>query len=304
MKLVVRMNGMSRLNDKEFLKYLHKRYFGKNLFMFVVGTFLSALAFNMFFQRYNIVAGGSNGLALLVANYVFLDISLIIFIVNVVCLIIGFIFFGWRYAFKMVVITFLYPIFVSFTAYITRYIDFENASLFLMMIIGGGLSGVASGFIRNSNYSPGGLCSVVDLMHKYLHLSVGDANIILNGTIVLLGGIFNGMTSALYAVISVLISSYMLDRVMLGVSDNKVFYIVTEKALQVREYITDKLHYNVTIIDARGGYSKDKKKMLMAVVSTREYVRLKELVREIDSNAFFLIVDTYESTVKKKIVNN
>ena len=59
----------------------------------------------------------------------------------------------------------------------------------------------------------------------------------------------------------------------------------------------------MTLINARGGYTNKKKKMLMSVVSTREYVKLKELVREIDPKSFFLIVDTYESSVKKKCKN-
>ena len=62
------------------------------------------------------------------------------------------------------------------------------------------------------------------------------------------------------------------------------------------------MHYSVTIIDARGGYTDKKRKMLMCVVPTIEYLKLKELVREIDPRAFFLIVDTYESSVKNKMV--
>ena len=60
-----------------------------------------------------------------------------------------------------------------------------------------------------------------------------------------------------------------------------------------------KLHYSVTIVNARGGYTNKKRKMLMCGVPTIEYLKLKELVSEIDPKIFFLIVDTYESSVKK-----
>ena len=100
-----------------------------------------------------------------------------------------------------------------------------------------------------------------------------------------------------------LVSSYIVDRVIIGISDNKVFYIVTKKPLEVRDYVMDKLHYSVTIIKARGGYSNKKEKMLMCVVPTIEYFKLKEIIKEIDKEAFFLIVDTYESSVKKNCKN-
>lgn len=65
----------------------------------------------------------------------------------------------------------------------------------------------------------------------------------------------------------------------------------------------DKLHYSVTVVKARGGYSNKRKKMLMCVVPTIEYVKLKEMIKGIDDKAFFLIVDIYESSVKKNCKN-
>ena len=108
---------------------------------------------------------------------------------------------------------------------------------------------------------------------------------------------------AIYAIISLLVSSYIVDRVTIGISDNKVFYIITERPIEVKEYVNDKLNYDITIVNARGGYTNKKKKMLMCVVPTIEYVKLKEIVNEIDNKAFFLIVDEYEKKVRKKCKN-
>ena len=140
-------------------------------------------------------------------------------------------------------------------------------------------------------------------MNKYLHISIGVSSIIINTILVAASGFIYGLESALYAIVSLLVSSYIVDRVIIGISDNKVFYIVTKKPLEVRDYVMDKLHYSVTIIKARGGYSNKKEKMLMCVVPTIEYVKLKEIIKEIDKEAFFLIVDTYESSVKKNCKN-
>ncbi|MBQ8219137.1 MAG: YitT family protein, partial [Bacilli bacterium] len=161
----------------------------------------------------------------------------------------------------------------------------------------------SSGLIRKSRFSPGGFSVLFDLMNKYFHISIGNATIIVNSLLIIGSSFIFGLQSALYSVVSLLVSSYIVDRVIIGISDNKVFYIVTKRPLEVRDYIMDKLHYSVTIIKVRGGYSGKKKKMLMCIVPTIEYVKLKEIIKEIDNEAFFLIVDTYESSVKKRIVN-
>ena len=294
---------MNSFDINNFILYLHKKNFMKNLWTFLCGVTISAFAFNLFYQRYNIVTGGGNGLSILLSNYISVDISIIILIVNLICLIIGLIFFGWDYALKMLAITFLSPLFIRSTIYLTNLIDLEDTSLFLVMVIGGGMSGLASGLIRNSGYNPGGFYSIYDVFHKYFHMSIGTANNVINIVLISLGGFLFGFEKAIYAIISLLTSSYMIDKVTIGISDNKVFYIITDKPMDVQEYVNNKLNYDITIVNARGGYSNKKTKMLMSVTSTRDYVTLKELVREIDPKAFFLIVDAYESSVKKKCKN-
>ena len=294
---------MSKLNISEFMGSLYKKNFGKRLFMFAMGMLISALSFNLFFDKYDIIPTGSSGLALLIGEFVNIDNSIIIFVVSLCCLMLGLVFFGFEYAVKMLAVTFLYPFFVSSTTLITRYIDLEDTSLFLLMVFGGGVMGLSSGLIRKSRFNPGGFSVIFDLMNKYFHISIGNAGIIVNSLLIISSSFIFGLQSALYSIVALLVSSYIVDRVIIGISDNKVFYIITKRPLEVRDYIMDKLHYSVTEIKARGGYSGKKKKMLMCIVPTIEYVRLKEIIKEIDDEAFFLIVDVYESSVKKRIVN-
>lgn len=295
---------MNNFDVNAFLNDLHKKHFLKNLLLFLAGVILSSFAFNLFYQRYNVVVSGSSGLSVLLSNFITkIDISIILLVLNLICLMIGLIFFGWEYAAKMLAITFLSPFFVSCTSYLTDLIDLEDTSMFLVMVVGGGLVGYSNGLIRNSGYSPGGFYSIYDLMSKYLHISIGNANNMINIVLICLGGLFFGLEKAIYAIISLLVSSYVVDRVTIGISDNKVFYIITDKPMEVKEYVNEKLNYDITLVNARGGYSNKKKKMLMSVVSTLDYVKLKEIVKEIDNKAFFLIVDAYESSVRKKCKN-
>jgi len=268
-----------------------------------MGMLISAMAFNLFYEPYNVVPSGSGGLALLISNFIEIDLSLIVFIINIILLLIGLIFFGYGYAVKMLTITLLYPSFLKATTLITRYIDLENTSLFLIMLIGGGLLGLSSGLIRKSGFNPGGFAVLFDIMKKKFYIGIGTSTVIVNIILISISGFMFGLNNAIYAVISLLVSSYVVDKVIIGISDNKVFYIITNKPLEIRDYIMDKLHYSVTVVKARGGYTNKRRKMLMCVVPTIEYLKLKELVSAIDSKAFFLIVDTYESSVKKNCKN-
>lgn len=283
----------------EITKKLHKENFGRNLFLFVMGMLLSAVAFNLFFSPYNINSGGSGGLAIILHKFFGLDKSFLIFIICLTLLIIALVFFGYDYAFKMLLITFLYPCFVASTTLITKYINLDGTSIFLMMIIGGAMLGLSSGLIRKSGYNPGGFAVLYDLMYKYLHISIGLASGIVNGILLLVSNLVFGLHSALYAIIALLVQAYIVDKVIIGISDNKVFYIVTKKPYEVKDYVIDKLHYSVTIVDAKSGESNKKRKLLMCVVPTIEYVKLREVIREIDHDAFFLIVDTYETSIKR-----
>ena len=115
-----------------------------------------------------------------------------------------------------------------------------------------------------------------------------------DGLIVLCSGLFFGINSMLYSIIILYIISLMSDRVVLGTSDNKIFYIVTKKDEEVKEFILKYLNHGVTIFKGKGGYSKNNENVLMAVLPTKDYYRLKEGINEIDKDAFFIVTDSYE----------
>jgi uncharacterized membrane-anchored protein YitT (DUF2179 family) len=236
---------------------------------------------------------------LLINNFINIDVATITFIICFVLLLIGFIFFGFNYAVKMVAVTILYPSFLKSTTLITRFIDLENTSLFLIMLIGGAMLGLSTGLIRKSGYNPGGLSPLYDILKKYFHLSFGVSSLIVNAILIVFSGFIFGLDKAVYAIISLIISSHVVDKVVIGISNNKVFYIITNKPDELKDIVMRKLNYMVTVVMARGGYTNKKKKLLMCVVPTIEYLKLKDLVSSVDNNAFFLIVDAYESSVKK-----
>ena len=132
------------------------------------------------------------------------------------------------------------------------------------------------------------------IISKYLKISIGTSMLYCDGIIVLLTAFIFGPTHFMYSIIVLYVISYMSDRVILGISDSKAFYIVTEEEQKIKEYILKYLNHGVTVFNAKGGYEKENQNVLMCVLPTKDYYRLKEGIHEIDPGAFFMVTDAYE----------
>lgn len=263
--------------------------------LFIFGVFLSSLTFNLFYSKYNIVTGGTSGLSIIFNHLYSIDESKFVLYISLALLILSFFMLGFKKTVKTIIGTLLYPSFIKITSYLVIYFNLEGTSFLILMIYGGVLSGLASGIILKTGFTTGGFNILYQIMNKYMKISIGNSSLMINSIIIIIGSLIFGITNGIYAVISLIISSFITDRVLLGVSRNKTFYIITDKENEVKEYIIKKLNHGVTVINVKGGYSKDKKKMLLCVIPTREYYNLKEVVLEIDKQAFFLITDAYEA---------
>ena len=138
------------------------------------------------------------------------------------------------------------------------------------------------------------------IIHKYQHLTEGKSQLLMNTVIVLLGILVFGIPSAIYSLILLLISTKIVDKIIIGISTSKMFLISSKKYQKIKEYVINDMKTGVTILDTTGGFLFEKGKMLQVVVPTRSYNAFKEKILEIDSNAFIIVSDCYEVTGGKK----
>lgn len=257
-----------------------------------LGLFLYALAYNLFLKPNNIVAGDVDGIANIFKT--FINPNLLITILCIGLLIISFPLLGVKTTMGSVIGTILFPIFVTLTSEISNYISIDFSDLMLVAIIAGVIRGVGYGLTFKMGFTTGGTDILNQIVAKYFHTSIGTAMLIVDGSIVVAGGFTYGWTSMLYALIVLYLLSFLTDKIMLGISKSKAFYIITDEEERVKEYIMNKLGHGVTIFPVKGGYTKEKQKMLMCVIPTREYYKLKEGISDIDEDSFFVITDAYE----------
>ena len=291
------MEKLKKENDfevTELLSNINTKHVVKKYITFILGLFLTAFAFTIFYSPNNIVCGGTTGLSIIFRELLNINPSLFIAISSLILLIFSLIFLGWEITARTVVGTVLYPVFIMITEFLAQYIKFESSSLFLTILFGGIVYGLGLGLMLKTGFSNGGTMILNQILNKYAKMSIGHANLVVNAAILVLGLFVFGIDKTIYALSTIYIYSIITDRVILGVSKSKTFYIVTDNEFEVKEFIIKKLGHSATIIDARGGYSNKKNKIVMATIPTKEYFIVKEFVQELDKNSFFLITDTYE----------
>lgn len=291
------MEKLKKENDfevTELLSSINTKHLVKKYITFILGLFLTAFAFTIFYSPNNIVCGGTTGLSIIFRELLNINPSLFIAISSLILLIFSLIFLGWETTARTVVGTVLYPVFIMITEFLAQYIKFESSSLFLTILFGGIVYGLGLGLMLKTGFSNGGTMILNQILNKYAKISIGHANLVVNAAILVLGLFVFGIDKTIYALSTIYIYSLITDRVILGVSKSKTFYIVTNNEFEVKEFIIKKLGHSATIIEARGGYSNKKNKIVMATIPTKEYFIVKEFVQELDKNSFFLITDTYE----------
>lgn len=260
----------------------------------LASLFLSALVFNLFLYPTNLVTGGMNGVAIIINHIIEIDPAIVIFVGSLLLLGLSYLFLGLDQTAGSVVATIVYPVFVEITEPISKLIVIDTSDLILMSILIGVLLGITNGLMYKVGFSNGGLNIISQIFYKYFRISLSKTTMVINLIVVLIGGFYFGFNMVLYALVIIYISSFVIDKVILGISNNKAFYITTTEDEKVRDYLINTLHHTVTIFDVKGGFLEKKRKVLLAVIPTRDYFRLKEGIKEIDPHAFFVVTDAYE----------
>lgn len=288
------MSIFSKIRVKQALKEIDKKTKVKRYFNFTLGCLLVAIAYNLFLASNDIVSGGIGGIAIILNELIGINNSLVMLIFNIFLLILSYFLLGKEKTKATILGSLLLPLFIELTSHINVWLELDTSQLLVSSVFGGVMYGFGLGMIFKAGFTTGGTDIVNQILSKYAKMSIGKSMLLCDGSIVLLSGLVFGATHVMYAIIVLYIISFISDRVILGVSDSKAFYIITDKEDTIKEYILKVLNHGVTVFNAQGGYKKDNQTVLMCVLPTKDYYRLKAGINEIDSEAFVVVTDAYE----------
>ena len=280
--------------NKIFQK-IHQKQLIKRSLMLLIGLLISAIVYNLFLLPVNLVTGGSGGIAT-ITNYVYeIDPALMILIVSLACGLLSIFYLGFEDTIAVTAATIIYPIFVKLTSPITDLIFIDYHDMFLVAIYAGVIGGFANGLMYKSGYSSGGLPVISQILKKYYNIPIASTSGVMNAIIVIIGALFFGWTKAMYALILIYINSLVINKILLGISNNKAFYIITTETDKIKEYIIRTLEHSVTIFDVKSGLLSKKINVILTVIPTNDYYKLTEGIKMIDDKAFFVVTDAYET---------
>ncbi len=259
----------------------------KNSLITIVGTFILAVAVTYLILPYNILSGGVAGIAIALE-----PIFNIPRMVTINCLvygmfIIGFIFLGKSFAINTVISSVTYPMFIVFL----ENLDFEIVGLTAAVasLYGGIIAGFGIGLVLKVGSSTGGMDIPPLILHKLTGDDTSKFVLIVDGATVLLGILSYGLEAVLIGMISVVATSWIIDKTLtFGGSNAKSIQIISEHWEILNERLNKELDRGTTLISAQGGYTLESKMIVLVIIDKKQYPRLIEIVNSIDSKAFMI----------------
>ncbi len=267
----------------------------KKYFSLIIGILLVSISFNLFLAPNDLAAGGISGLALVFSKLYNIEVSKFILVCNVLLIIVSYICLGKEQTGRTVLGSILFPIFINLTSNICNSIDLSEVDLIVKCLFGGILSGIGYGLVFKHGFTSGGTDIIDQLVSKYYKLSMSTCLILVDGFVVIAGGLVFGIEKMIYSAICLVLLSIYSNKSMIGANDYKNFYITTDKIKEVKDFLINKYNYNVTLLDAEGGYTNKKRKLILSVIKTSDYYEVKEALKVIDPNMFITIANSYET---------
>ncbi|MGD6967670.1 YitT family protein [Rossellomorea vietnamensis] len=256
----------------------------------LVGSAIVGIAFNVFLLPNEVASGGVSGISTITKTVFEWKPAFVQWAFNVPLFIAGLIFLGYQFGFK----TALGTIFLPFVVYLTEDWEAWTMDPLLGALFGGIGVGLGLGTVFRGKASTGGTDLAAQIINKYSGLTLGTCVAIIDGMIVLAAAIVFDIERGLYALIGLYVTSKTIDLVQVGFGRSKMALIITNRQEEIREGILNKIDRGVTKLSAYGGYTDDERPILMVVVDQREFTRLKQLVKSIDSTAFVVTMDASE----------
>ena len=284
------LENKAKKKEKNYLLKKKIKRYGS----FIIGCLLVAISYNAFLANHDLVPGGISGLAIILNHLFSINNALFVFLVGIALLIISYFLLGKEKTKYSILGTIIFPIFLELTVGITKIFTIDSSLLLHASLFGGVIYGVGIGMILKAGFTTGGTDIINQILSKYLKISMGKAILITDGIIVFISAIVFGPIHLMYSVLVLYILSIMSDRIILGISDSKAFFIITEQDDLVKDYVLSELGHGATIFKAKGGLNKENQNVLLCVLPTKDYYKLRAGINAIDKEAFFVATDAYE----------
>lgn len=270
------------LEDNLFVRYT----------VIIIGMLIACIGINGFLRPAHLLSGGVTGIAAIINYITNINIGLLTFLINIPIFILGFIFLEKDFCITSLINMALFSILLGVTQDINKIIPVND--ILLQSVFGGILSGIGSGIVFRTKSSQGGTDIIGAILKFKQNIPVKNTTLTANLMIVLVGGMIFGMNLALYTLIGFYISASAMSFVKDALIDEKSVMVISKESGVIAKEIMSTLVRGVTFLDAEGGYTNEKKKIIYCIVLSKEIPKIKEIALKYDQKAFISVNDVTE----------
>lgn len=268
----------------------------------IISCILISLGLNIFIVPAKLVASETIGLTSIFSYSYGFNIAALLLIINIWTLWLIYMIYDKNKLYEYLLPTLLLPLCIYLTSFININIV-NNVEELLVAISGAFIMGLGYSIMYKEGYKTGAIYILEDMYNDFSKKNTRIISRGLDVILILISIKAYSLEQALYSIIVIIIIRYMTTKARIGISDTKAFYIITSKEKEIKKYIMEELHFDLTAYDAEGGFSKKKNRVIMTVIPTKDYFKVKEGIHLIDEKAFISITDNYEVMNKNVKIN-
>ncbi|NMA49154.1 MAG: YitT family protein [Tissierellia bacterium] len=266
------------------MKFDFKKFMWINL-----GIIIMTIGLYYFLMPSKLAVGGATGAAMVLSYIIPVPLGIILGVLNIILFITAFLILGKEFGGYTVYASLALSGMIAILEIITPMAKPFTDDLFINLIFGILISGVGMGIVFNHNASTGGTDIIAKIINKYTRMDIGKSLLVSDFFITLFAGLVFGARLGMYALLGIIINSFVIDRMIAGFNVKINMLIISKYFDDINSYILYDIGRGTTIYHASGGYSNDDKRIINTIASRSEYIKIRDFVKDIDDKAFISI---------------
>jgi uncharacterized membrane-anchored protein YitT (DUF2179 family) len=267
----------------------------KEYALITIGVILVSISIECFLAPNKIAAGGTTGISIIINSFFpSIPIGILMLIMELILFVVAFIFIGSKFGAKTIYSSLsLSGMILSLEKLYPGELVVTN-NLFLASVFGVFISAIGMAIVFNQNASTGGTDILAKILNKYAHLDIGKALLSIDFIVTIFAAATFGAEIGMYAILCVVMNGFVIDAVIEGLNICKQVMVISLKNNEISKFIMEDLDRGCTILEGKGAFSGDSTHILYAVLSRKEFIKLKNYIKEVDENAFITVSDVHE----------
>ena len=265
----------------------------------LIGCLIIALSINLILIPNEMITFGIDGIGCLLKYITDINPAFNMLLINLMVVLVASIFLDKNVLKVYLLPSILIPLFVFITTPIVDYVSVALPEKMLVVLVASFLSGYGYSLIYKRGYSAGTVFLIDEVLGNLTRFHSKMYSWTIDICLLIVSFRIFGYESTLYSLVIIFITKYMITKVRFGIIDSKMFYIITDKDKEIKNFIIHDLKCELTVLDVKGGFTKKQNQILLTCIRSTDYFKLKEGIKVIDPKAFIAITETYDVLNRK-----